>query len=281
MDNQSTKSYPNIAQSWGITGILILGMLLLLPVNLVLNNFIGKEASMFIYYLLSVGIPFIIVNAARKRRTGRDTFNLAIGNKKVIPFIIIGTIALLFGVSSPMMSLIPVPEFFEEAFKELANQRGIFAFMTIAIAAPVLEEMIFRGIVLDGLLKRYSLLKSILLSSFLFGLVHLNPWQFISGMVVGIFAGWIYYRTKSLSLAILVHASNNLSAFLAGYFIDSESSMNDSLSEMYGGWINAMMVILGAVIIAMLCIYFLKKEFDKSSEEDQLCAEGIEVPIDK
>src|SRR5690606_30966839 len=89
----------------------------------------------------------------------------------------------------------------------------------IVIAAPILEEVIMRGIILDGLLKRYSPVRSILFSSFLFGLLHLNPWQMVSAMVIGIFAGWVYYRTRSLALPILIHATNNLSAFSMGYIM--------------------------------------------------------------
>ena len=71
MTEPTTTNYPNVTQSFGITGIVILGMLLLFPVNLVLNKLIGKEASMLVYYLLSTGIPFWIVYSIRKRKTNK------------------------------------------------------------------------------------------------------------------------------------------------------------------------------------------------------------------
>lgn len=258
-----TKNYPNVAQSFGITGIVILGMLFLSPVNLVLNNLIGKEASMFIYYLLAIGLPFFIVYTIRKRKTGKDSFNLSIENKVVIPFIIIGTVALLFGIISPIGNLIPMPESIKKAFMDFGSQTGVFAFMLMVVAAPILEELIFRGIILDGLLKKYSPEKSILLSSLLFGLVHLNPWQFVTGFIIGIFAGWIYYKTKSLSLTIIIHAAANLSGYIMRYIIDMDSSMDDTLVEMYGGLTNLILVIVGSIIIVTVCIYFLGKEFSK------------------
>lgn len=46
----------------------------------------------------------------------------------------------------------------------------------MVIAAPVLEELIFRGMMLEGLLKKYSPVTSIIISSILFGVAHLNPW---------------------------------------------------------------------------------------------------------
>jgi len=258
-----TKKYPNVAQSFGITGIVILGMLFLSPVNLVLNKLIGKEASMFIYYLLAIGLPFFIVCTIRKRKTSEDSFNLRIENKVVIPFVVIGTVALLFGIISPIGNLIPMPESIKKAFMDFGSQTGIFAFMLMVIAAPILEELIFRGIILDGLLKKYTPEKSILLSSFLFGLVHLNPWQFVTGLIIGIFAGWIYYKTKSLSLTIIIHATANLSGYIMRYFIDMDSSMDDTLVEMYGGVTNLIVAIVGSIIIVSVCLYFLEKEFNK------------------
>lgn len=267
MTEPTTKNYPNVAQSFGITGIVILGMLLLSPVNLVLNKLIGKEASMLIYYLLAIGIPFWIVYLIKKNKTGDNSFNMTIENKRIIPFVIVGTIALLFGIISPIGNLIPIPESIKKAFMDLGSQTGVFAFFLMVIAAPILEELIFRGIILDGLLKKYSPTKSILISSLLFGLVHLNPWQFVTGLIIGIFSGWVYYKTRSLSLSIIIHASANLSGYIMRYFIDVDSSMDDTLVEMYGGITNLILAIVGAIIIVSICIYFLNKEFSKLKVE--------------
>lgn len=262
MTEPTTKNYPNVAQSFVITGILILGMILFSPINLVLNKVIGKEVSILIYYLFAIGIPFWIVCLIKKKKTGSVSFKMSIENKRIIPFVIVGTIALLFGIIAPIGDLIPMPENIKRAFIDFGSQTGFFTFLLMVIAAPILEELIFRGIILDGLLGKYSPAKSILVSSLLFGLVHLNPWQFVTGFIIGIFSGWVYYRSKSLSLSIIIHASANLSGFLMRYFIDIDLSMNDSLVAMYGGLFNLIIAIVGSTIIISGCIYFLRKEFD-------------------
>jgi hypothetical protein len=268
MTEPTTTSYPNVVQSFGITGIVVLGMLLLSPVNLVLNKLIGKEASMLIYYLLAIGIPFWIVYSIRKSKTNYNSFNLTIENARIIPLVIVGTIALLFGIISPIGNLIPMPESIKKALMDFGSQTGIFAFFLMVIAAPILEELIFRGIILDGLLKKYSSTKSILISSLLFGLVHLNPWQFVTGLIIGIFSGWVYYRTRSLSFSIIIHAAANLSGFLMRYFIDIDSSMDDTLVEMYGGLTNLIIAIIGSIIIVAVCVHLLRKEFSKTESRD-------------
>jgi len=148
IESQITN-YPNISQSFGITGIIILGMLLTFPVNLWLNDLISKEASTLIYYLLATGIPLGIVYSIRKGKTNISSFNVTLENKRIIPYLIIGSIVLLFGMASPIVSLIPVPESIKKALFEFGSQKGILAFILIVIAAPVMEELIFRGIILD------------------------------------------------------------------------------------------------------------------------------------
>ena len=267
MIEPTKKNYPNVVQSFGITGIVILGMLLFAPVNLMLNKLVEKEASMLIYYLLSIGIPFWIVYLIRKKKTGVDSFNMTIENNRIIPFVIVGTIALLFGIITPIGDLIPITESFKKILMDSGSQTGIIVFFLMVIAAPILEELIFRGVILDGLLNKYSPTKSILISSLLFGLVHLNPWQFVTGFIIGIFSGWVYYRTRRLSFSIIIHATANLSGFLMRYLIDVDSYMNYTLLQKYGGWTNLLLAILASVLIVVVCIYYLRKEFERGKAE--------------
>jgi len=267
-----TKNYPNVGQSFGIVGIMIVVALLMSPLNIILGKFIDKEAATLIYYLLAVGIPFWIVYSIRKRKTNTTAFNFKIENKLVIPFVIIASVALLFGVISPISDLIPMPEFFKKALVELASQKGFFTFLYMVIAAPILEELTFRGIMLDGLLKKYSPIKAILISSLLFGLVHLNPWQFIAGLFLGVFMGWVYYKTKSLSFTIIIHAAVNFSGFLTKFFTDT-SSMDKTLVESYGGTLNLVLIIVGCIVIFGISTYYLRREFMKNdiNTSRQLC----------
>jgi membrane protease YdiL (CAAX protease family) len=265
MTDLEHKNYPNVGQSFGIVGIMILGAILMTPVMLIHHKFIDREALTLIYYLLAVGVPFWIVYSIRKRKTGIKTFHFKIDNKRIIPFVIVAAIALLFGIISPISDLIPMPELLKKAFLDLAKQTGFSSFLYMVIAAPILEELIFRGIMLDGLLRKYSPIKSILISSLLFGLVHLNPWQFIAGLFLGVFMGWVYYKSKSLSFTIIIHAAVNLSGFLMRCFTDFDpSSMDKTLVESYGSILNLVIVISVSLLLIPICIYYLNNEFKKN-----------------
>ncbi len=265
MKNSENKNYPNVGQSFGIAGIMILASILTSLLSLITSKFIDKDFSFFIYYIIAAGVTFWIAYLIRKRKTGNSTFVFKIENKRIIPFIIFSIVALNFGLISPIIELIPMSELWQKLFADLIGQSSFFSFLSIVIAAPILEELIFRGIILDGLLKKYSPINSILISSVLFGLVHLNPWQFVAALSLGAFIGWIYYKTKSVSYAIIIHAANNLGGFLIGYFSNSGIlSTNQTIVESYGSALNLIFVLVGSISIFAISIYCLRKEFEQS-----------------
>ena len=226
MIKKKKNYYPNVAQSWGIVGIAILSMLLFSPVSILLNK-VFEPISFLVYYLLAMGVPLVIAHLIRYKRTGINKYNLTLSSVKIMALVSISIIAIQTGIIFPIVSSLPMPESIKEIFLELGNKNGVFSFIAIVIAAPVIEELIFRGIILNGLLRKYSPIKSIIISSILFGIAHLNPWQFISAFLIGIFSGWVYYRTRKLSLSILIHLVNNLFAFIAMHFMDAQAMMDE------------------------------------------------------
>ncbi|TRX61581.1 CPBP family intramembrane glutamic endopeptidase [Carboxylicivirga sp. M1479] len=255
-----SKPYPNLAQSWGITGIVIACMLLFTPINVVLNPILGKEYSMMAYYILTMGVAFFLSHLIRKNETSNKTYQLQIASPQLLPLIILAAWGLLLGVVTPIGNLIPMPKMFQEMFKELAELKGFGAFVMMVVAAPLFEELIFRGIILDGMLKRYTPAKAIFWSAFLFGFVHLNPWQFVTGLVIGAFIGWIYYHTRSLTVSIIIHAAVNCVGFFMRFFID-DTDMDATLVEAYESLSNAVLITSGAILTASLCIFILMRRF--------------------
>lgn len=254
--------YPNVGQSWGIVGIAIFSMLLFSPINVILGSVFGKEISFLVYYLLAMGVPLGIAHLIRNKRTGISKYNFRLSSLKIMVLVSISIIAIQTGVISPIVNSLPMPEFMKKIFLELANQNGMFSFISIVIAAPIMEELIFRGIILNGLLRRYSPVKSIIISSILFGIVHLNPWQFIGASIFGLFSGWVYYRTGKLTLSIIIHSVNNLFAFIGMYFMDAETMMNAPVTELYGGLTYFILITIGAITVSIISVFLLKKEFN-------------------
>lgn len=263
MPEASKRSYPNIAQSFGLAGINLLAMLAVSPVMFFLGDITGKETAMLLYYSMGMGISFLIAYSIRKRKTGISGFPFYPVDIRISILITLTTLALLFGIIVPLGSLIPLSDTIKKMLLEFGEQTGILAFITMVIAAPVAEELIFRGIILDGLLRKYTPLKSILISSLIFGLVHLNPWQFVAGFTIGIFAGWVYYHTRNLTACIVIHAAANLAGFIGRFFIDINSLVDNHGIKTYGNLTNFLAIILSALVIIGGCVWYLKKEFSR------------------
>ncbi|MBB6463462.1 CPBP family intramembrane glutamic endopeptidase [Flammeovirga kamogawensis] len=260
MSQKQSSFYPSVLQVWGFVGIFLIVSIFVSIFTSSLEGVLDKGLILFISYLFSMGIPLGIIYSVRKRKTGRTSFNFKLEYLAILPIVFFVTLGLQFGLVGPIADLIPMPEEFVAFFKELMGDNDIYNFLTVVIAAPILEELIFRGLILDSFLKRYSPTKAILYSSMFFGLIHFNPWQFIAAMVLGCFIGWVYYKTKSVSYGIIIHMINNGCAFLMMVFI-SEDQMNLTGPELYGGFTNYVIIIIGSLLVTGLGLYYLSKYF--------------------
>jgi membrane protease YdiL (CAAX protease family) len=122
-----------------------------------------------------------------------------------------GAAILLSELDNLLRWVLPPPRWIAELMEELFLAEGRFGskFFTLVVVAPITEELLFRGIILRGLLGRFRPWAAILLSALLFGVMHLNPWQTIPTFVLGVAYAWFYVRSGSLWPGIVAHALNN------------------------------------------------------------------------
>ncbi len=79
----------------------------------------------------------------------------------------------------------------------------------VVLVAPIGEEILFRGVILTGLLHKLSAGRAILLSTVLFGAAHANLAQLPVSLVLGLTLGWVFVRTRSIGLCITLHLLHN------------------------------------------------------------------------
>lgn len=125
--------------------------------------------------------------------------------------IIIGFRLFYAGSIAHLTHLMPIPKYITDAFEQL-NSNYVYLLLSVCIFAPFIEEFLYRGIILSGLLKKYSPLTSIILSSLIFAIVHMNLPQGINAFILGLFLSLVYYKTKNLYICIFMHFINNLCA---------------------------------------------------------------------
>lgn len=119
----------------------------------------------------------------------------------------LGIILLMTELDNYVLNILPMPIEILELFETLIM--GSTGFFALVVMAPVTEELFFRGMLLKGFAQKYNTWTAIGMSAFFFGLIHLNPWQFLPAIGAGLFIGWLYLMTDNILLCIAVHALNN------------------------------------------------------------------------
>jgi hypothetical protein len=132
----------------------------------------------------------------------------------LVPLLVVGLTTAIGLVAQ----LFPPSAADQSAFERLASG-SLPVVVSACLLAPVLEEMLFRGIFLRSFLRRHDRATAIVMSSALFGLAHLNVYQFVAGFGLGLLAGWLYERTQSLLPCIVLHASYNCAVIGLGLWL--------------------------------------------------------------
>jgi len=88
--------------------------------------------------------------------------------------------------------------------------QAVLIFIGFAVAAPICEEIVFRGLIQSTYQKYFSPLWAVLAASFLFAFFHMRLQGFPSLIPVALALGFTYWRTRSLLASMVVHFANNL-----------------------------------------------------------------------
>jgi membrane protease YdiL (CAAX protease family) len=137
----------------------------------------------------------------------------------IVAGIVIAPLLALLGRTDP-----PV----QGVSSDAANATGLLVTMAtvigLVVVGPVTEELVFRGVLLRGLLGRTTETRAVAISAAAFAFVHLlDPaaWPIVPGLFV---LGWVLARLtlgpdRTLSKAILAHAGFNLVSVIASRFV--------------------------------------------------------------
>lgn len=134
-------------------------------------------------------------------------------------------------------------------FDEIVQAPLPVSLLAIAIVPAFSEELLFRGLIGRGLLARWGLWPGMLLTSFLFGLIHVAPAQAVAVIPLGLAIHWVYYTTRSFWGPILVHLFNNAWAtFLLKFGPHAPRNFEQLLAADVDLPIDLLIMSLGAVL---------------------------------
>jgi len=143
------------------------------------------------------------------------------------------------------------------------NNNGMLNFVSVVILAPICEELIFRGFVLNKMLLRFSPVKAVIFSSVIFGALHLNTG--ISPAIVGAVLCIIYMKYQSIIPCMVIHGIHNLAVVSLKYFA---SSGTDTTAQMTPAEFQPLL-ILALVCIApglVWLVFFIRKNWHYATD---------------
>ena len=169
-----------------------------------------------------------------------------------IPLIVAGMIFI--NLCSEFLGL---PDMMQDTF--LAMSSNIFGILSITIIAPLVEELLFRGAIQGYLLKTgMKPMLAILISSFIFGVIHLNPAQVPFAFAIGLIFGWLYYRTASLIPGIIGHFINNSIACIQMILLSKEE-LNTKTIEWLGEGPTYLLFTISLAVTIGIFLYLNKR----------------------
>lgn len=206
----------------------------------------AKGRFLALVSLASLTATAVIIWRYRRWRRA-PKIHVSLGVKGLNPLLLGWCFLLMMAtvvVLEPLYELLPVP-----------NQdfgRGVWAFLAVVVIAPTLEEWVCRGQIYGSLRTRYGVVKSILWSALIFGLMHVQPVPVINAFVLGLVLAFIYHATNSLWASVLLHALNNATAYfltLAGYGDSTFRSLFGDHATLYLlFYVGAVMLVIGSLV---------------------------------
>ncbi|MFA0960986.1 lysostaphin resistance A-like protein [Roseivirga sp. BDSF3-8] len=221
MNNQSSRVFPKPFESAFLFLLAIgLNFLFALIAGRFLIDLIPLEAYTWANHLFAYGLT-VATGLFFYRKKGNSIRNVF--KKNDFCWCMTGSIIILSLLA--VILLWPclvwlIPPGAMEMFVLFYTSRSIFLLPALLITGPILEEILFRGLILKGSLNAFSPFKAIAFSSLLFAFSHTTPPQLLSGLIVGGAIGWICYKTGSLIPGILAHVAFNFGNYILRFIYD-------------------------------------------------------------
>lgn len=246
----------------------------------------NKYIICFQYLLIYIAMLFVLVRYSKKRQINlRSEITLT---KSKQPWSIVLSIVcaiLCIAVCAPFIS------FVEYGLGKLGyhpNSSGlplktfwdlILNIIFVALLPAVVEEIVYRGVILKGLLKKCAPWVAILLTSFVFMLAHGSLEQCVYQFILGIVLTYIAYSTGNILYSMITHFTNNFIVILLSFIQMKTKPWNINFSHSFNiVWVTILFVV-GLAILASLVYLWTKKLHKKETvtlgEEQPLVEEEI------
>ncbi len=212
-------TYPRLWQALGLLLLFeVISIVLTIVAAVLAPSLIAQPLFLGFANLFAIGLVFAWGVRKSSSSLRRTLPLIPIQAQLILPMllVVIGLSIVTSEVGNLVTTLLPIPQGLLNYFTNVLGG-GVSlwgSLFTVGVVAPLTEEFLFRGLILRGFLGSYSVRKAVVASAILFGLFHLNPWQFTGAVSAGIVFGWWRVRTGSLWPCLIGHALLNLVALV-------------------------------------------------------------------
>lgn len=139
-----------------------------------------------------------------------------------------------------------------QSVSESSNPKTAYPFLfsfvsaiAMLIVAPITEEFLFRGVLLQRWAVKWGIPTGLILSSLVFGVLH--PHNLVGLTIFGLIMGVLYIRTQTLIVPIVCHALNNAIALLLDRLSSGSQQETVTLEQLQSyGWVGLLLMALSA-----------------------------------
>ena len=203
-------------------------------------------------------ILFYRMDRKRDRIAGREHCYTKVSAPLFVLIAVLGAVTCLAGNNLIMVSgLYSVSSAYDEVSEVLYGGKLVLEFVGLGLLIPIVEELIFRGLIYRRLREYTSLGTGAVLSALIFGIYHGNLVQGVYAFLLGLLFVYVYERYHTMAAPILFHMAANLLSVLG--------SETGALDWMYG----SLGVFWGVTVICCLLIVvmvYLIERFVHSTE---------------
>lgn len=223
--------------AWLVFSLELMSLVVFIPVSLLPSSFeplttstVGQLTASLVVYILSlgmtVGIPYVISTKIKKRPHQLHATRLLLGLVKSFKWkhirLLVVCIFGYFGLTILAASIarfVPGFDSNQEQAVGFMKREGVLnlvlAFLALVVLPPIIEELLFRGYLFGKLRQQSGFIFSTLITSLIFGLVHLQWNVSLDTFVLSLFLCYLREKTGAIWMNMMLHAfKNSLAYFL-------------------------------------------------------------------
>ncbi|MFN2590754.1 MAG: lysostaphin resistance A-like protein [Actinomycetota bacterium] len=205
--------------------VFVIALLLTVIGGIPVGLIVASGGSRFVWWALVnelgfLGAVVLWVRVVRRSPLGalgmprRPLRDIGVGLLAGGGLVVVGWIAGIVVVLVAQLILGHPPAQPEQIPSDVEGPNLLLSGFVVVLAAPLGEEVFFRGFLFQGLRRRFAVWPAALISAALFALVHISPLLIFALFPIGVGLAWIYERRQSVLASMAAHALFNLVGML-------------------------------------------------------------------